>query len=313
MPVYNAKDYLEACLNSIINQSYRNIEIILIDDGSTDGSGNILDLYADRDNRIKVIHNTNHGVSYARNCGIKLATGSKVLFIDSDDTVDLDYVKKLVEPLKNGDSDLVICGINDVNVKKNKIKPRKFPDNIIGNLQEDFCALFMMPIVTGPVNKLYDARLLRENGIIFVEDINFNEDVMFNLQYMVYVDKYIIVKEALYNYMRRTSYSLSKNRSEKNFQSVLEVATMLKYFVQNKKIIDGNVALTHQCLNYLKWFAISDGGYCVFKERAIKIKTILQGMYGTKDNKRVINVWLLKNNLFFVLYAMYLIRIKFKF
>ena len=310
VPVYNSKDYLDACLNSIINQSYKALEIILIDDGSTDGSDDVLDLYALNDNRIKVVHNSNHGVSFTRNYGIKIATGSKILFIDSDDTVDLDYVKKLVTPLESNDCDLVICGINDVKVKNNRIRPRKFPKKLTGKLQDDFCALFMMPIITGPVTKLYDANILRKNEVCFSEDISFNEDVMFNLQYLRYVENYKIVKEASYNYLRRPSQSLSKNRSEKNFQSVLKVATALKSFIKDKKVVDGNVALTHQCLNYLKWFAITDGGYSVFKKRAIEIKTILDGMYATKNNKRATNVWLLKNNLLFVLYVMYWIREK---
>lgn len=310
VPVYDAKDYLEDCLDSIINQSYKNIEIILIDDGSSDGSSNILDMYATKDTKIKVIHNTNHGVSYTRNYGIKIATGSKILFIDSDDTVDLDYVKKLIEPLQNGDCNLVICGINDVNVKKNKIRARKFPEKLAGSMQKDFVALFMMPIITGPVTKLYDVNVLRKNEIYFSEDISFNEDVMFNLQYLRYVENYKIVKEALYNYLRRPSQSLSKNRSEKNFQSVLKVANALKNFIEDKKIIDGNIALTHQCLNYLKWFAVTDGGYPVFKQRVSKLKSVLDGMYATKDNKRATNIWLLKNGWLFVLYVMYWIREK---
>ncbi|MBP3457067.1 MAG: glycosyltransferase [Bacilli bacterium] len=310
VPVYNAKDYLEACLNSIINQSYKNLEIILIDDGSNDGSGNILDSYAKKDNRIRVVHNTNYGVSYARNYGIKIATGSKILFIDSDDTVDLDYVKKLLIPLEIADYNLVICGINDVKLKNNRIRPRKFPKKLTGKLQNDFCDLFMMPIITGPVTKLYDTSILRKNEIYFSEDISFNEDVMFNLQYLRYVENYKIVKEALYNYLRRPSQSLSKNRSEKNFQSVLKVANALKNFIEDKKIIDGNIALTHQCLNYLKWFAVTDGGYPVFKQRASKLKSVLDGMYATKDNKRATNIWLLKNGWLFVLYVMYWIREK---
>ena len=309
VPIYNTKDYLEACLDSIINQSYKNIEIILIDDGSNDGSSNILDMYATKDTRIKVIHNTNHGVSYTRNYGIKLATGSKILFIDSDDTVDLDYVKKLIEPLQNGDCNLVICGINDVNVKK-KIRARKFPEKLVESMQKDFVALFMMPIVTGPVTKLYDVKVLRKNEVYFSEDISFNEDVMFNLNYLRFVNEYKIVKEALYDYYRRPAQSLSKDRSEKNFKSVLKVANTLKNFINEKNVVNGNVALTHQCLNYLKWFAITDDGYSTFKERATAIQSILDGRYATKGNKRATNVWLLKNNLLFVLYAMYWIREK---
>ena len=310
VPVYNAKDYLEACLDSIINQTYKNIEIILIDDGSNDGSGDVLDVYAQKDKRIKVVHNTNHGVSYTRNYGISIATGSKILFIDSDDIVDLDYVKKLVEPLQSDDYDLVICGINDVNVKKNKIKARKFPEKLTGNLQDDFCALFMMPIITGPVTKLYDAAILKNKKVYISEDISFNEDVMFNLQYLRHIEKYAIVKEALYNYLRRPSQSLSKNRSEKNFKSVLKVADALKNFIIEKNIVNGNIALTHQCLNYLKWFAITDGGYSTFSRRAGEIRNVIDGRYATKGNKRATNVWLLKNNLLFVLYVMYWFREK---
>ena len=310
VPVYNAKDYLEACLDSIINQSYKNLEIILIDDGSNDGSDNILDSYTGKDNRIRVIHNANHGVSYTRNYGMKVATGSKILFIDSDDTVDLDYVKKLVTPLEKENYDLIICGINDVKVKSNRIRPRKFPKELTGKLQDDFCNLFMMPIITGPVTKLYDVNILRKNKIAFSENISFNEDVMFNLQYIRYVETYKIVKESLYNYLRRPSQSLSKNRSEQNFQSVLKVAKTLKKFIEDKEIIDGNIALTHQCLNYLKWFAITDGGYSTFSRRAGEIRNILDGRYATKGNKRATNVWLLKNNLLFVLYLMYWFREK---
>ena len=312
VPVYNSKMYLEACLDSIVNQSYKNLEIILIDDGSTDGSSNVLDLYAAEDNRVKVIHNANHGVSYSRNFGISVATGDKILFIDSDDTVDLDYVNKLVEPLEKEDYDVVVCGINDVNVKKNKSRARKFPKHLTGNLKEDFCALFMMPIITGAVTKLYDAKILREKDVNFSEDISFNEDVMFNLAYFRFVEKYKIVDAPLYNYCRRASMSLSKNRSENNFSSVLKVANALKSFVLEKNIKNGEIALTHQCLNYLKWFAITDGGYTLFKERASEIRAILDGMYATKGNKRAFNVWLLKNNMTLVLYLMYYVREKFK-
>lgn len=312
VPVYNSEKYLEACLDSVVNQSYKNIEIILVDDGSTDGSVEIVDLYATRDERVKVIHNKNHGVSYSRNYGIKMATGSKVLFIDSDDTIDLDYVKKLVTPLSNENYDLVICGINDISVKKNRIRPRKFPEKLTGNLREDFRALFMMPIVTGPVTKLYDVEIIMENEVYFSEDISFNEDVMFNLAYLRYVKKYAIVRESLYNYYRRADSSLSKNRSEKNFNSVLNVANDLKRFVMDKNIVDGDVALTHQCLNYLKWFAVTDSGYSLFKARTAKIRDILDGMYATNGNKRTFNVWLLKNDMTCVLYVMYWFREKFK-
>ena len=91
---------------------------------------------------------------------------------------------------------------------------------------------------------------------------------------------------------------------------MLKVVNALKKFIIEKNIVNGNMALTHQCLNYLKWFAITDGGYGLFKERATAIRSILVGRYATKGNKRATNVWLLKNNLLFVLYAMYWFREK---
>lgn len=310
VPIYNAKNYLKACLDSIVKQTYKNIEIILVDDGSTDGSGDIVDLYAQKDSRIKVIHNTNHGVSYTRNCGILVASGSKVLFIDSDDTVDLDYVKKLVEPLEKQNYNVVICGANDINVKKGKVRARRFPQYLTGNIKNDFLNLFLVPSITAPWGKLYDLDIIKKNNISFAEGISFNEDVLFNVRYFRYVENYALIKEPLYNYYHRLSNSLTKNRSDKNFEGCLKVASELRKFVLDIKVQNGNVALTHTCFNYLKWFAITEGGYSLFKERANKVRNIVDGMYATKGNKRAVNVWMLRNEMYSLLYAIYWLREK---
>ena len=308
VPVYNAKNYLEACLDSIINQSYKNIEIILIDDGSNDGSSDIVDLYARNDSRIRVVHNTNHGVSYTRNCGIKIASGSKVLFIDSDDTVDVDYVKKLTTPLKKQNYDVVVCGANDINVKKGKTRARKFPQSLTGDIKNDFVNLFLVPSITAPWGKLYDLEIIKKNNVFFTEGISFNEDVLFNVMYFRYVESYALIKEPLYNYYHRLSNSLTKNRSDKNFDGCLKVAYELRKFVSDINVKDGNIALTHTCFNYLKWYAITEGGYSLFKERANKVRDIVDGMYAIKGNKRTVNVWLLKNKIYSLLYVMYWLR-----
>ena len=95
VPVYNVEKYLERCLDSLINQTLTNIEIVCINDGSTDNSGKILDDYAAKDNRIKVIHQNNAGQAVARNNGLKIANGNYINFVDSDDWVDLDFIEKL--------------------------------------------------------------------------------------------------------------------------------------------------------------------------------------------------------------------------
>jgi len=109
VPVYNVADYLERCIYSIINQTYKNLEIILVDDGSTDDSGLMCDDFASKDKRIKVIHKENGGLSDARNVAIDIATGDYITFVDSDDYIELDMVEFLYESIINNDADISTC------------------------------------------------------------------------------------------------------------------------------------------------------------------------------------------------------------
>ena len=109
VPVYNVEQYLEKCVNSIINQSYKNLEIILVDDGATDNSGKICDELAKLDNRIKVYHKENGGLSDARNYGVERATGEYIGFVDSDDYIDPKMYEKLYEAIKKENVDVVEC------------------------------------------------------------------------------------------------------------------------------------------------------------------------------------------------------------
>lgn len=109
VPIYNVEKYLEECVDSIINQTYKNLEIILVDDGSTDNSGKMCDKFAQNDSRIKVIHKENGGLSDARNCGIEAATGKYIQFIDSDDYIDLDMFEILYNNLKKYNADISMC------------------------------------------------------------------------------------------------------------------------------------------------------------------------------------------------------------
>ena len=114
VPVYNVEKYLKRCVDSIINQTYFNIEIILIDDGSLDNSGRICDEYKNKDERIKVIHKKNAGLGYARNSGLELITGDYVTFIDSDDWIGNNHIENLYKTIKKNDADLCIGGHTNV-------------------------------------------------------------------------------------------------------------------------------------------------------------------------------------------------------
>lgn len=120
VPVYNVEEYLPKCLDSIINQTYKNLEIIVVNDGSTDNSGKICDEYGERDYRIMVIHKANRGVSSSRNIGIKNASGEYILFVDSDDEIEKDYVNVMARAVTNSDCDLVISNITDIFNKTEK-------------------------------------------------------------------------------------------------------------------------------------------------------------------------------------------------
>ena len=118
VPVYNVESYLKKCLESIINQTYKNIEIILIDDGSTDSSGKICDDYANKDKRIKVIHKQNGGVSDARNTALDICRGDYIGFIDSDDYIELDMYETLLKFLLNNNLDVAMCSSYTVKNKQ---------------------------------------------------------------------------------------------------------------------------------------------------------------------------------------------------
>lgn len=117
VPVYNAKDYITKCVNSILQQSYQQIELILIDDGSTDGSSEICDLIKAKDSRVRVIHSVNGGVAAARNKGLDIACGEYIMFVDSDDYIDLQLCEKLLQGLKTSDAKCCMSGYQIVTEK----------------------------------------------------------------------------------------------------------------------------------------------------------------------------------------------------
>ena len=131
VPIYNVEQYLENCINSILNQTYRNLEVILVDDGSPDNCGKICDRYSDKDPRIKVIHKLNGGLSDARNKGIDTAEGEYLTFVDSDDTILPEMIDKLYQRIVIDQSDLAFCGYQQVNQKGDVLSEVYLEDNLL--------------------------------------------------------------------------------------------------------------------------------------------------------------------------------------
>lgn len=276
IPVYNASTYLSKCLDSVINQSYRDIEIILVDDGSTDNSGKICDDYADNDKRIAVLHGKNSGVSTARNNGIKSSTGEYVTFIDSDDIIHPDYIKKLVNNLKEGI--LPVCQIDNfygevifLDNEKEKI-----------NLDKDhFIELCKWNLLNTPCCKLYNLDIIRKNKILFDAKLSLGEDLLFNFDYLNYIDKIVIINQKLYYYRRSENDTLST--------------------AYNPKMMDIQLLLFDKYTEFFEKTSMDDNMLNLFDSyRFSTLMTIIENEFKNKDigfMKKYLNAKnILKNN-----------------
>lgn len=211
VPIYNTAKYLEACLNSIKNQTYENLEIILVDDGSTDNSGKIADTFAKSDKRVKVIHQKNAGQSAARNRGLKEASGDFISFIDSDDRIDKTFIEKLLAPYQDSDTSITVCG-----VRYKRLKARSTEDVYVNHLRprkkhesKKSYILYLLAVdgrMYSSVNKLYYAKIAKT--LKFDESLNFAEDTKFVLNYLQETNgKISFINEPLYVYNFGTSTS----------------------------------------------------------------------------------------------------------
>lgn len=203
IPIYNVEDYLPECLESLLSQTYQNLEIILVDDGSSDRSGEIANRFAKQDNRIRVIHKENGGVSSARNAGIEAAQGEYIYFVDPDDYVMPDIIAKMVNVgLKSG-SEMCIVGyrrewLKDGNVIKSDVKA--FHENLDNHsILKKLALLHRNTLLFMVWNKLFRAEIIRKQNIRF-PDVKRLEDARFVYEYLKNVAKICYIPEPLYCY-----------------------------------------------------------------------------------------------------------------
>lgn len=220
MPVYNVEAYLKDCVDSILNQRYRDFECIIVDDGSTDSSGIICDQYAKYDDRLKVIHIKNAGVSNARNIGIANAIGDYITFIDSDDYVTPSYLSDMVDNCAtNSSCELIVSGIIHTNGTKviNTIIPNA--SRIIFNEEcsSYFNELNRMYLLYGPSAKLYSRYVIKKNDVTFDPRYAYGEDLLFNFQYLQHIESIDVISSANYFYRKDSCNSLSKRVSTDDF------------------------------------------------------------------------------------------------
>lgn len=211
VPVYNTGEYLNKCIESILNQSLRELELILIDDGSTDNSGFICDGYAKKDGRIKVIHKVNEGVSIARNTGIAVADGEYIGFVDSDDWIDGEMYADLYRLAAERKADIVMC--DAVTVYGNG----KRENDTITQLSEStaldkgyITPSLLMEIAGAAWRCIYRKELLRDNDIDFPVGLKFSEDRIFNILAIGKSNNVYYLKESYYNRFIREGSAVNK-------------------------------------------------------------------------------------------------------
>ena len=232
IPVYNTEKYLEMCIESVLSQTYKNIEIILIDDGSNDKSPEICDKYADEYTNIKVCHKKNEGVSVARNTGIEMASGEYLMFLDSDDLYEPDAVRRLYSAI--GTAQLAVGDYNNYYMSADRKERIKSPfgsgtAEISINEYLDKMAVHTIECYFGSNwNKLYLKKIIDENNIRFNVGESYAEDFMFNVDYLKYISRVSVTDAVINNYRVETESSISKS-----------VRETMAYWERSKRVCEG--------------------------------------------------------------------------
>lgn len=208
VPIYKVEKFLSKCIESILNQTYSDFELILVDDGSPDKCPEICDEYAAKDHHIVVIHQKNSGVSAARNAGLKIAKGQYIGFVDPDDFIAPDMYEKMVQAMETSEVELVVCGYDYYDEEYHVDEKRKYrvdSDEVIAQKELMKRMSDMPPTVRhGVCNKLFKSSLVSE--IQFIEGLHSSEDVMFLTEYIKLVNSAVIVHRPLYkNLVRKGS------------------------------------------------------------------------------------------------------------
>ncbi len=231
IPVYNTERLLDRCLESVVAQSLSDIEIICVDDGSTDGSGALLDSWAQRDGRIRVIHQSNGRQGKARNAALTIAQGEYVGMIDSDDYIPKEYFERLYNAAVEADADMAMCGI----VKQKSMMERRvvaFDGVEVAVDAEQKLRLCHCPPEFHPVNKLYRRSMLSRLGLRFAEGVQY-EDVMFVTRAIVECDRLVTVPDLAYYYVLNPSSTVkSRQTADKQRQKYEAHRAMVDYMAE---------------------------------------------------------------------------------
>lgn len=277
VPVYNAEKYLHQCIESIIAQTEQVIEIILVNDGSTDGSLSICQKYAKIDSRITVINQANQGVSVARNTGIQEATSEYVMFVDSDDYIEANMCERLLQEATQHNSDLVMCRYRRTSEDKNDNtrQPKYLPIVCVEDLAgENFVFFYLHDMFNAPVCKLYRHELIKKP---FDKGLSIGEDLIFNLEYLKNCSRVNYISEQLYHYRVGDAHTLSTRYFDQRIDEIYQVFQQSKVLFE--ELFGDGVAVTFVETKFIQEVCLS-----------IR-KLLVQSNYSFEEKKQRLNNW----------------------
>lgn len=301
VPVYNVEKKVDKCIKSILQQTYTNLEIILINDGSTDDSGKICEEYSKQYEKIKYIDNRNEGVSKSRNIGIENALGKYICFVDSDDFIDKTYIEKLYNNTSN--RVLSICNFTkfcDENIKENVIHQKTKVESYNKN---EFLKLYKMKLINAPWAKLYDRDVIYKKNIRFDEELSLGEDLLFNLTYLKEIEKINLISDSLYYYRQGTKNSLSNKYYENMFEIQEKLCNQFCDFFKYNSEQEKSSEIVKFCTTIIS--NELHNANCSIIKRYFNARKMLENAY-VKDTIKKQKKYMSKTNYFLLSHKLYI-------
>lgn len=318
VPIYNSENFINRCMDSLVNQAYENIEIITIDDGSKDNSLEILKKYAKKDKRIKVFSQQNQGPSVARNTGLDKSSGDYIMFVDIDDYIDLDMVRFLVADIEDTKSTLVLCDNSEI--WSDRVDERK----ILDDNNDTSKSKVIKSIASGKAGlvcgKLFSKSIIDKYHIKFDKGAKMCEDQLFFLNISIKCENFIYVPKPLYNYDRRNENSITIKYQKNAIDNQIYVIDNIRKILNNSDLDNDEINLIINsryisAINYCISNEILDMKISNMKNKILNIKNIIQnnklkecvGKIKPSNSREIMVIKALKKNNYIALSGKYYI------
>lgn len=300
VPIYNVEEYLDECIKSIVNQTYKNLEIILVDDGSPDHCPELCDIWAEKDGRIKVIHKENGGVSSARNAGLDAAAGDFIAFVDSDDYLDSDMYEIMLSQMREHNTDMAQCGIVRENADGSVEVWDSFeaPIVVMDNMQL-LCsvgeAAGILPV--SPCNKIFKAEVI--SGIRYDESLKYAEDTLFNFAVARNINKAVIQNVPRYHYVNNSDSASHQEFSSSRFDEHKVMDIIFDMAANDNNVlqycIKGDVLKSFRTIRQMITSISCTDKFRMIRQRIVRHRKAIfhSGLYSKATKLKTLLLWLM--------------------